>query len=156
VSAVSERKSSILNNELTINGLVIRFSTLLQIHSQRSRRRGFFRQAPEPDASVAEPGMTVSGATGRTEYPHPNDDFAQPRALFRDVMTDTDRDHLISNIVGHLKNAQERIQLRQCAVFYCVDPEYGTRVAQGVGVDVTEVAHLAGMPVEEREMATVG
>ncbi|MDO9557335.1 MAG: catalase [Coriobacteriia bacterium] len=109
---------------------------------------------PGPDPSAADPGMPIAGVTGRTEYPHPNDDFVQPRALFRDAMTDEDRDHLISNIVGHLGNAQKRIKLRQCAVFYKVDPEYGTRVAEGVGVDVTEVEHLAAMSAEERAAAT--
>jgi len=109
---------------------------------------------PAPDPSVADPGMPVEGAVGRTEYPHPNDDFVQPRALFRDVMTDEDRDHLVGNIVGHLVKAQERIKLRQCAVFYKVDPEYGTRVAEGVGVDVAEVQRLAEMSDTERAEAT--
>ncbi|MHB1343459.1 MAG: catalase-related domain-containing protein, partial [Thermoleophilia bacterium] len=67
---------------------------------------------------------------------------------------DEDRDHLIGNIVGHLKNADERILLRQCAVFYNVDPEYGTRVAEGVGVDVGEVQRLAAMSADERAAAT--
>src|SRR5215210_3673872 len=30
-----------------------------------------------------------------------DDDFVQPRALYRDVMNDTDRDHLVTNIVAH-------------------------------------------------------
>jgi catalase len=110
---------------------------------------------PAPDPSAAEPGMTVSGVTGRTPYTHPNDDFVQPRALYRDVMTAQDRDHLVSNIVGHLKNAQEPVRLRQCAVFYKVDPEYGTRVAEGVGVDVAEVERLAAVSAEERLAAAV-
>lgn len=110
--------------------------------------------APEPDTSVGEPGMPLAGQTGRTPYPHENDDFVQVRALFLDVMTEQDRDHLVSNIVGHLSGAQPRIQLRQCAVFYKVDPEYGTRVAEGVGVDVAEVARLAAMTDDERAAAT--
>jgi catalase len=109
---------------------------------------------PAPDPSAADPGMPVTGVTGRTPYPHPNDDFVQPRALFRDVMTDEDRERLIGNVVGHLKNAQERIRLRQCAVFYKVDPEYGTRVAEGVGVDVAQAERLAAMSDEERKAAT--
>jgi catalase len=32
-----------------------------------------------------------------------DDDFVQPRALYETVMTDTDREHLVSNIVGHIK-----------------------------------------------------
>ena len=109
---------------------------------------------PAPDPGAADPGIPISGVTGRTPCTHPNDDFVQPRALYRDVMTDEDRDHLVSNIVGHLSNAQERIRLRQCAVFYKVDPEYGTRVAEGVGVSVAEVERLSGMSDEDRAAAT--
>jgi catalase len=110
--------------------------------------------APGPDASVSEPGMPLAGETGRTRYPHENVDCVQVCALFRDVMTDEDRDHLVSNIVGHLSGAQTRIRLRQCAVFYKVDTEYGTRVAEGVGVDVAEVARLAAMTDDERAATT--
>jgi catalase len=109
---------------------------------------------PAPDSSAADPGLPVSGDTGRTPYPHPNDDFIQVKALFRDVMTDEDRDHLVANVAGHLTNAQERIRLRQCAVFFKVDPEYGRRVAEGVGVSVAEVERLAAVSDEERAAAT--
>jgi catalase len=109
---------------------------------------------PAPDLSAADPGMAVSGETGRTPYPHPNDDFEQAGVLYRTVMTDVERDHLVSNIVGHLSNAQERIRLRQCAIFYKADPEYGTRVAEGVGVSVARVENLAAMTDEERAAAT--
>ncbi len=96
----------------------------------------------------------MSGETGRTPYPHPNDDFEQAGLLYRVVMTDEDRDHLVSNLVGHLSNAQERIRLRQCAIFYKADPEYGTRVAEGLGVSVAEVERLAAMSDEDRSAAT--
>lgn len=33
-------------------------------------------------------------------------DFEQPRALYREVMNDTDRAHLVSNIAGHLGGAK--------------------------------------------------
>ena len=69
-------------------------------------------------------------------------------------MTDEDRDHLIGNIVGHLGKAQKRIQLRQTAIFYKADSEYGTRVAEGLGLDVKEVKRLAEMAHEERAKAT--
>jgi len=109
---------------------------------------------PAPDATVADPGMPVSGETGRTPYPHPNDDFEQAGVLYRVVMTGEDRDHLVSNLVGHLSNARERIRLRQCAVFYKADAEYGARVAEGVGVSVAEVERLAAMTDDERAATT--
>ena len=90
----------------------------------------------------------------RHEYQHPNDDFVQAGDLYRKVMTDEDRDHLIGNIVAHLGNAQKRIQLRQAALFHKADPDYGRRVAEGVGLDVGEVERLAAMSQEERVKAT--
>jgi catalase len=98
---------------------------------------------PEPDPTAAEPQFEVSGKAGRHTYSHPNDDFIQPHALYEKVMTDSDRAHLIGNIVDHLGNAKKTIQLRQTAIFYRVHPEYGTRVAKDLGLDIAEVKKKA-------------
>ena len=74
--------------------------------------------------------------------------------LYRRVMTDEDREHLIGNIITHLCNAQKRIQLRQTAVFYKADAEYGRRVAEGLNLDVKDVEKLTEMSQEERAKAT--
>ncbi|KPJ72657.1 catalase [candidate division TA06 bacterium DG_78] len=111
-------------------------------------------QGPEPHSEVAEPGIEVTGKTGRQPHIHPNDDFVQAGNLYRKVMKDEDRDHLIGNIVDHLGNAQKRIQLRQTALFYKADSEYGSRVANGLKLDVKEVERLAKMSPEERAKAT--
>jgi len=107
---------------------------------------------PQPDAS--EPPFEVSGMADRHPYTHPNDDFFQTGELYRRVMNDQDRDHLVGNITSHLCNAQKRIQLRQSALFYKADPEYGRRVAEGLGLDVKDVERLAEMPQEARADAT--
>jgi catalase len=65
-------------------------------------------------------------------------------------MSDQDRQNLIDNIVDHLGQAQRRIQLRQAAVFYTAEPDYGRRVAEGLGLDVAEVERLANMCQKER------
>ncbi len=65
-------------------------------------------------------------------------------------MTDQDRDNLIGNIVDHLSGAIKRIQYRQTAIFYKADPDYGKRVANGLGLDIKEVERLAEMSNEER------
>jgi len=109
---------------------------------------------PEPDPQAGEPPFEVSGMAARHAYDHPNDDFVQAGDLYRKVMTDEDRDHLIGNIVAHLGNAQKRIQMRQTAIFYKADPEYGTRVARGLELDVKELERLAAMSQEERVRAT--
>ena len=97
---------------------------------------------PEPDIQAAEPVFKVSGNAARQPYTHPNDDFVQAGNLYRKVMTDEDRDHLIGNIVSHLCNARKDIQIRQTKIFYKADPDYGRRVAEGLGLDLKEFESL--------------
>jgi len=110
---------------------------------------------PAPDTDSLEPPFDVSGQAARQAYAHPNDDFVQAGNLYRDVMKDEDRDHLIGNIAGHLKGAQKRIQLRQTALFYKADPDYGSRVAKELGLNIKKVEKLAEMSQEDRAKATV-
>ena len=109
---------------------------------------------PEPDPTASEPAFDVSDRAARTPYPHSNDDFQQAGDLYRKVMTEKDRDHLVGNIVDHLGNAQKRFQLRQTSIFYKADPEYGTRVADELGLDIKEIKRLAEMSQDDRAEAT--
>ena len=109
---------------------------------------------PAPDPGALEPPFEVSGQAARTPHTHPNNDFIQAGNLYRDVMTDQGRKNLVGNIVDHLSGAQKRIQLRQTALFYKADPDYGCRVAEVLNLEVKEVARLAGMYQEERARAT--
>ncbi|MFW6180293.1 MAG: catalase, partial [Spirochaetota bacterium] len=109
---------------------------------------------PGPDPAAGEPPFEVSGQADRHPFTHPNDDFVQAGDLYRTVMSDEDRDHLVGNIVDHLGGAQKRIQMRQAALFYKADEEYGRRVAEGLGLKVAEVKRLAGMTQLERVRAT--
>lgn len=111
-------------------------------------------RGPAPDPATGEPPFELSGKAGRYPYTHPNDDFVQAGNLYRNVMTDQDRENLVGNIVGNLSGAQKHIQLRQTAVFYKADPDYGRRVAEGLGLDIKEVERLAGMSQEEQAKST--
>jgi catalase len=71
------------------------------------------------------------------------------------VLTEKDRAPLIGNIVGHLGKAQKRIQMRQAAIFFKADADYGKRVASDLKLDIKEVERLANMTAEERAKATV-
>ncbi len=104
---------------------------------------------PNPDPAADEPPALLSGAAGRQPYQHPNDDFSQPGELFRTVMSDRDRHHLIGNIVAHLGGACQRIQYRQAALFHKADPEYGGGVAGGLGLEIEKVKKLAALDQEE-------
>ena len=82
-------------------------------------------------------------------------DFAQARALYTRVLSDKDKDHLISNVSGHLGGARESLQYRQTALFYKVDEDYGTRVAKALSLDIDKVIKLAMASQEEREKITM-
>ena len=109
---------------------------------------------PAPDASVKPPPIDVAGMADRHEYVLGDVDFVQAGALYGKVMTDEAKANLVSNIVGHLSGAMKRIQLRQTALFYKAHEQYGTRVAEGLGLDVAEVKRLAEMSQDERVAAT--
>jgi catalase len=109
---------------------------------------------PAPDPETGEPPFEVSGQAGRYKFTYANDDFVQTGNLYRTVMKDQDRDHLIGNIVDHLGGAKKRIQMRQSALFCKADPDYGRRVAEGLKLELKEVQRLAKMSHEERARAT--
>ena len=109
---------------------------------------------PSPDPGLAPPSIDVSGMAARHAYVLGDVDFVQAGDLYRKVLSDEDREHLVANIVSHLGGAQRRIQLRQTALFYKADAEYGERVARGLKLESAEVERLAKMTQEQRVQAT--
>ncbi len=53
--------------------------------------------------------LSVRGNIGRYKINHPNSDFAQPGDLYSKVMNDFERDWLVKNLVGNLKNAKKEL-----------------------------------------------
>jgi len=109
---------------------------------------------PDPEPGTGIPPIDVAGTAARHAYVLGDVDFVQAGVLYRKVMTDKDREHLVGNIVAHLGGARKRLQLRQTALFYKADPEYGEGVAKGLGLKVEEVRRLAAMTQEDRVKAT--
>jgi catalase len=74
----------------------------------------------------------------RTAYvAHKDDnDFIQPGMLYRNVMSQTEQDHLVDNIVGHLGHGVERFIQERAVKSYLspIDPDLGARVAKGLGL----------------------
>jgi catalase len=70
------------------------------------------------------------------------------------VLSAVDKEHLVSNIAGHLGNAKQNIQYRQTALFYKADKNYGASVAKALKLDVNKVAKLAAMKPAERVKVT--
>ncbi|KAH9913832.1 catalase [Fomitopsis serialis] len=62
-------------------------------------------------------------------------DFEQPRALWLKVFNDTDREHLVHNVVVHLKNAKSKeVKTRTLSYFATVDQSLSDRIAKGIGM----------------------
>jgi catalase len=82
-----------------------------------------------------------AGEIMRSPYkPHADDnDFVQPGNLYRHVLSATEREHLVSNIVTHMSQGVEPfIQERAVKSYWSlVDPELGARVAKGLGLEIT-------------------
>lgn len=109
---------------------------------------------PEPEKSFSPPAIEVQAVIDRHTRPTEDVDFVQAGELYRRVLDDEGKTNLVSNIVGHLADAQENIQYRQTSIFYKCDVEYGSRVAEGIGLDIERVKALASMTQEERVEAT--
>jgi len=91
---------------------------------------------PKADEKFKDHSFKVTGLVQRFVPNHPNCDFAQPGALFRKVMDNEAKTRIVGNIVGHIKPANKEIQERQIKLLYKADPEFGNRVAQGLGIPV--------------------
>jgi catalase len=51
----------------------------------------------------------LSGKTGRYAHDHPNDNYEQPRTLFRKVFSESERLHVIENFVGAMTGVRKDI-----------------------------------------------
>ena len=96
------------------------------------------QEGPVQDPKAAWSKFAVTGQAGRYAYPHPNTPFEQPRTLWRKVFSETDREHLIQNLSGPLSQAKRPIQEGMLALFYKVDPDYGTRLSKAIGVPINK------------------
>jgi catalase len=92
---------------------------------------------PQADSSLGEASWSTSGELVRSAYTlHAEDnDFIQAGNLYRHILDNTGRDHLVSNIVGHMSQGVERfVQERAVNLWRKVDSEFGERIAQGLGI----------------------
>ncbi|WP_406319278.1 catalase [Streptosporangium sp. NBC_01639] len=80
----------------------------------------------------------VSGEIIRSAYTlhREDDDYGQPRALWENVLSDTDRAHLVSNVVGHASAPEVTAEMKKRVVAYWtnIHKDLGQGVAQGLGI----------------------
>ena len=109
----------------------------------------------QQQADAAEPPLDLFGPMDAWDpKDDPTDDtFYQPGDLYR-LMTEDKRALLVSNTAADIAPCTDNIKLRHAAHCYKADPEYGTRLAEALGLSVDRVIELAGMSHEERMAAT--
>ncbi|PZG22946.1 catalase [Nonomuraea aridisoli] len=94
---------------------------------------------PAADPSLYEgENYHVTGEIVRSAYTKhaEDDDYVQPRALWENVLSDTDRAHLVSNIVGHASAPEVTTDMKKRVVEYWtnIHKDLGHGVAQGLGL----------------------
>jgi catalase len=97
-----------------------------------------------------------AGELGRYAYEKhaEDDDFVQPGTLYREVLSDADRQNLVGNIVGHAsQDTTDAMQQRVIAYWTKVDAELGASVAAGLGKNAGNGASSDGQAAAEALVA---
>ncbi|MFB6804813.1 catalase KatA [Peribacillus butanolivorans] len=126
-----------------------------KVEANNYQRDGFMRADDNGKGSVyyepnsfdgptetAENKTTPFEVTGQVaQVGHNSDDhYTQAGDLYR-LLSEEEKTRLVETIVGAMKPVElEEIKLRQIGHFYKADPEYGTRIAEGLGLAVPEEA----------------
>jgi len=88
--------------------------------------------APKQQPKVHIKKFYVEDWVARYPQVHPNSDFEQPGNLWRNVLSETDREHLIDNMSGALSGARKDLQQRWIAIVRKCDVNYATRLEAAV------------------------
>ncbi|MEK5478406.1 catalase [Paenibacillus sp. FSL R5-0407] len=92
-------------------------------------------ESPKEDPHYQDSVVPVTGHIGREKIAK-TDDFTQAGELYRSF-TPEEQANLISNLVNDLRQTTEQTRLRAICNFFRADVEYGMRLAQGLGVDIS-------------------
>jgi len=90
---------------------------------------------PTEDAAQAWKKEHINAECARYPLDYNVDYYAQPRDLWNNVFSDTDRKHWISNMAGPLGAVTKKeTQDAMLVHFYKIDPDMGTRLSEAIGV----------------------
>ena len=107
---------------------------------------------------ILEPGFPDGSNRydGNQPYPHPHIICTRcKRITDSDLRSMTQFAAEAAQKTGYeILGAAKCIQMRQTALFFKADADYGRRVAAGLGLDIAAVERLAAMSPEERAKAT--
>lgn len=92
---------------------------------------------PTEDAAAEISPFDVEGKVASTPYPD-DDHYTQAGDLYR-MMSEDEKQRLVDAFVGHMKPVRkDEIIKRQLEIFYKADPDYGRRIAEGLGYKVPQ------------------
>ncbi|XP_078000104.1 catalase-like [Glandiceps talaboti] len=86
---------------------------------------------PQDESKHAQSTFHVSGDVQRYNTAD-DDNFTQVGNFWRKALSEYDREHLVNNIAGHLKDAQDFLQKRAVHNFTQCDPEFGRRLSEAL------------------------
>lgn len=94
---------------------------------------------PTESPEYKEPPLRISGDADRYDQRTPeNNDFKQAGDLYR-ILPENEKRDLVINLINSLKPVSKPIQKLQLSYFYQADPEYGSAIAEGLGIAVSEI-----------------
>ncbi|GAB3045225.1 catalase [Virgibacillus ainsalahensis] len=92
---------------------------------------------PAEDSSTKIKPFEVAGEADSVPYDS-EDHYTQPGNLYR-LMSEDEKARLVKNFADHMRPVKsDEIKLRQIEHFYKADPDWGTRVAEDLGLSVPE------------------
>ncbi|MCL1798102.1 MAG: catalase [Eggerthellaceae bacterium] len=101
----------------------------------------------------ADPPLAMEGTIDHHD-PYINDDcFYQPGDLYR-LLKEDKRAILIANTAAEIAPVTDNVKYRHAAHCYCADKEYGTRIAEALGLALDRVVSLSEMGHADRLFAT--
>ncbi|HIW21902.1 MAG TPA: catalase [Candidatus Dorea intestinavium] len=105
--------------------------------------------------SYKEPPLDLEGPLMAYEPKNDKTDntFYQPGDLYR-LITEDKKAVLIENTVRNMDGVTNNVRYRHCAHCYLADTDYGTRLADGLKLDLDKVIELSKLSHDERMKAT--
>jgi catalase len=89
---------------------------------------------PVEDPRFKEPPLKISGDADRYDPHEGRDDYTQAGNLFRQ-MSNAEKERLFANTARAMKGVPEEIKLRWVGLCAKADPEYGSGLANQLGID---------------------
>lgn len=104
--------------------------------------------APKPNLSYTDPAWALGQTVvDRYDSTVDHDDYTQPGNLYR-MFDDGHKERLTTRIASGLGQARREVQERMLCHFFRADPDYGTRLARKLGIDLSSFTeHMQGSKV---------